>query len=130
MGASSVAFRRVAVSLGLAIFVLAGGGPDAIAKKKAPKSKEDKAFAKRFAELKKDETNIFLVKMAPGEAPEAIAQTDTLPTGLTMVAGSRSIMTPEILSPGDIAAVVKKNMVDIRKCYKKQLEVDPEWSDE
>jgi hypothetical protein len=48
-----------------------------------------------------------------------------------LVSSNRSgIYTPETLSTDDIRTVINQHIVDVRKCYKRQLEADPEWSDE
>jgi hypothetical protein len=92
------------------------------------KKTEDDAFAKRLAALKAKQSQ-FVVKMNPGDDPMKVPV--TAPTGMTLVANSRSgIYTPPLLEAGDIMAVVNDHMADVRKCYKKQLEDDPEWSDE
>lgn len=123
-------------ALGLAALV-AGSPALAEAKPNAkPKqeSKEDKAFKKRLAELKKDASSQIVVKMLPTDDPEKLPKLAgglELGMGPVLVAGNREgLYVPETLSPGDILRVINKNIVDVRKCYKKQLATDPEWNDE
>ena len=67
---------------------------------------------------------------SPKDDPKALPDGQA-PTGPVLVSGGRmGIYTPPILTPGDIQAVVGEHMVDVRTCYKKQLAVDPEWSDD
>lgn len=88
---------------------------------------EDDAFQKRFAALK-SKKSLVVVKMKPTEDPANVPATAA--GGVTLVSGSRmGIYTPPLLSPEDMLAVVNQHMVDVRKCYKKQLEADPEWAD-
>jgi hypothetical protein len=87
----------------------------------------DAKFKKRFASLKAK--SVFVVKMKVTDDPTVLPASNV--EGMTLVANSRSgIYTPPILDPTDIMAVVNDHMVDVRTCYKKQLEDDPEWSDE
>ena len=89
---------------------------------------DDAAFAKRLAALKAKQTQL-VVKMKPTDDPEKLPE--NLQNGAMLVAHQRSgIYTPPLLDPGDILAVVNEHMVDVRKCYKKQLADDPEWSEE
>jgi hypothetical protein len=100
--------------------------------KKRPKSKDDKAFAARLETLKKDKGKMVIVKMAINEDPTVLpASSDPMQAqGAVLVASNRQgIYTPETLSPDDIHDVINKNIVDVRKCYKKQLQADPEWED-
>jgi hypothetical protein len=96
-------------------------------------SEEEKAFRARLAALKKDEWKLIVVKMSIKDDPNVIAAEPTpmAAGGTVLVASNRQgLYTPETLSPGDIKDVINKHIVDVRKCYKKQLETDPEWSDE
>lgn len=95
-----------------------------------PKGKEERAFRQRLAALKKDSMNLFVVKMGPKDDPMAVPE--PIPgSGTVLVAHRRSgFYTPPLLSPDDIRTVVNQNIVDVRKCYKKQLAEDPEWSEE
>jgi hypothetical protein len=112
----------------LAACALIAAGSATAARAEEKKSIEDATFAKRLAALKAKQ-NIVVVKMSPGDDPMKVPP--TAQTGMTLVANSRSgIYTPPLLEPGDIMAVVNEHMADVRKCYKKQLEDDPEWADE
>ena len=79
-------------------------------------------FRQRFNALKGE--NHLVVQMAPGEDPGrrvAVNRFALKRTGKTK---------PAILSPHDILGVVNANMTDVRGCYKKQLDEDPEWADD
>jgi hypothetical protein len=107
--------------------VACGGLAFANPEKGAP----DKAstFSSRFASLKSNKQH-FVVKMKPGDDPSALPMAEAA-SGTTLVASGRmGIYTPPILSPSDMSAVVNKHMIDIRKCYKKQLAAAPDWADE
>lgn len=126
------ALRRLALALAFSCLALPAFAKPPKAKPK-PKTKEDIEFQQRFATLKKDSANLVVVKMLPTDDPEKLPKLAGGPDmlGPVMVASGRSgIMEPETLSPSDILRVINKNMVDIRKCYKKQLAADPEWSDD
>src|SRR5262249_27756579 len=71
-------------------------------------------------------------KMTLHEDPTVLPATAGLPAdGTVLVASNRQgIYTPETLSNGDIKTVIDHHIIDVRKCYKKQLEADPEWEDE
>jgi hypothetical protein len=89
---------------------------------------DDAAFAKRLAALKAKQS-LVVVNMKPTDDPSKLP--DNLHNGMTLVANGRAgIYTPPLLEPADIMAVVHEHMVDVRKCYKKQLADDPEWSEE
>ena len=89
----------------------------------------EQAFRRRLAALKQKFAPIE-IKMAPNEDPAATAA-PTPPTGPVLVAGRRlGIYVPPVLSPEDVQLVLRQHMADIRKCYKKQLHRDPEWSDD
>lgn len=91
-------------------------------------AERDAAFEKRFAALK-SKGALVVVKMKPTEDPANLPATAN--EGVTLVAGSRmGIYTPPLLTPEDMLAVVNRHMVDVRKCYKKQLAADPEWGDD
>ena len=51
--------------------------------------------------------------------------------GYTVVSTTRSgfLPPPSMLAPEDVSAVVSSKHIDIRKCYKKQLKENAEWSD-
>jgi hypothetical protein len=100
-------------------------------KKKEPKdAKGEKEFKERYASLlKTQEKGPIKIEMAvkddPNEIPADIQQ------GMVLVAHTRrGIYTPPLLSSEDILTVINEHMATIRKCYKQQLEEDPEWSDE
>lgn len=133
---SAALARLVRSALRLAPLVLASmlAASPALAKPKgkpakAAKTKEDKEFEKRLASLKSDPANVVTVKMMVTDDPSSIPLPDGM-AGTVLVASHRQIYTPELLSPGDMLDVINKNMIDVRKCYKKQLEEDPEWTDE
>ncbi|MCC7383088.1 MAG: AgmX/PglI C-terminal domain-containing protein [Deltaproteobacteria bacterium] len=104
----------------------------------APKSKrprdgasgEDHAFKERFAALTKEQARATIsIKMRPTDDPFDLPA--TVGDGPVLVAGGRrGIYTPPLLSPDDILAVVNEQMGVIRKCYKAQLQADPEWNEE
>ncbi len=95
----------------------------------AAPSQEDPKFAKRFQALKK-KAGLVSIQMAPDEDPSHI-KTDEAPSGVVPIAAGRmGLVTPEVLSQEDILQVVNKNMISVRRCYKKQLKKDPEWSDD
>lgn len=97
---------------------------------KAQRAKDDPEFAKRFAALV-DEKKLkpVAVVMKPSDDPDILPESFT--AGMVLVAHGRTgIYTPPILSPDDILGVVNAEMKTIRRCYKAQLEADPEWSDE
>lgn len=97
---------------------------------KAKKDEEDAAFAKRLAALKKGQANAIQITMAPDEDPAQLPASQA-PSGLVMVAGARmGIYTPPLISSADVKLVIDQNMADVRTCYKKQLEDDPEWGEE
>lgn len=100
------------------------------AKKKKATSKEDKEFEARFAALKKQQENgPIKIAMAPTDDPNDIPQ--EIRDGIVLVANKRKgIYTPPLLSPDDILGVINEEMATIRRCYKAQLEADPEWSDD
>lgn len=101
--------------------------------------KEKKDFTTRFAALAKANAPI-LVKMRPQdpiEPPVALAQGSGSASGSSsgsgsiLVAQERSgFFTPPLLAPNDIQSVIQQNMVDIRRCYKKQLHERPDWGEE
>lgn len=103
--------------------------------KKKAKAPKDPEFAKRFAALKSQEgMSVVAIQMKPTDNPDILPDSPGL-TGLgggtVLVAGTRGgIYTPPILSPDDILGVVNAEMKTIRRCYKAQLEADPEWSDD
>lgn len=101
-------------------------------KTKAVKKEADPEFAKRLAALKKQEgSKVVAIQMKPTDNPDILPDIPGLGSGPVMVAGTRGgIYTPPILSPDDILDVVNSEMKTIRRCYKAQLEADPEWSDE
>ena len=102
-----------------------------VTKKAKKKGDDEKAFQERLAALKKDSTKMIIVKMALTEDPTVLPATmDPMAGGSVLVASNRQLIQPETLSPGDIKDVINKNIIDVRKCYKKQLQDDPEWSDE
>jgi hypothetical protein len=122
----------------LALAVSASTGlfaSDAAYAKKRPKAKDDKAFLARLEALKKEKGRLVIVKMAITEDPTVLpATTDPMQAGMqngtVLVASNRQgIYTPDTLNSDDIRTVIDKNIVDVRKCYKKQLQADPEWSD-
>lgn len=118
---------------GLAFFMTSASfvsDASAKSKKKPVKmTKEEKAFQKRLAQLKKDQPkSIFNIRLAVDDA--SMIPGSASANALTLVAGSRQIETPEILSTDDIADVINNNLGDIKKCFKKQLAEDPEWNDE
>lgn len=97
---------------------------------KVERAKDDPEFAKRFAALV-DEKKLkpVAVVMKPSDDPDILPESFT--AGMVLVAHGRTgIYTPPILSPDDILGVVNAEMKTIRRCYKAQLEADPEWSDE
>ncbi len=99
---------------------------DAKPKKKDP---EEAAFKKRIAALKKQST-LVAIKMRPDEDPTNLPL-QNLGSGAVLVAKKRTgLYTPPLITPDDILDTVNQHMVDVRTCYKKQLEEDPEWSDE
>jgi hypothetical protein len=102
------------------------------AKKKKKNPEDEKEFQARLATLKQDQTKLIIVKMTLKDDPTVLpAQLDPMQGGgPVMVASNRQLVTPDTLSPGDIKDVINRNIVDVRKCYKKQLQADPEWSDE
>jgi len=124
-----------------AVFVAAAGvafAPPASAADKAKKTRAkaakkvaDPEFEKRFAALKKKPgTTLLAIQMKPTDNPDILPDIG-LGSGPVMVAGTRSgIYTPPILSADDILGVVNQQMKDVRRCYKAQLEADPEWSDD
>ncbi len=93
---------------------------------------DDKAFEKRMAQLKKKkDTKVFQIAMSPKEDPNVVPVTGDAPSGPVLVANNRmGIYTPPLISVGDIQTVVGQHMKDLRVCYKKQLEEDPEWADD
>ena len=103
-------------------------GASAIAQA-APPSAEDAAFARRMAALTKSHGQPIAVRMKIGEDPKKVA-TPSAPSGIVNVSGQRmGLYTPPLISSQDIQTVVQQHMVDIRTCYKKQLDADPEWAD-
>lgn len=103
-------------------------------KKKPTAKADDPAFAARLAALKaQDGISVVAIKMKPTDNPDILPDVPGMGMGAgpVLVAGRRGgIYTPPILSPDDILDVVNAEMKTIRRCYKQQLEVDPEWSDE
>lgn len=105
-------------------------------KKKPTAQAEDPAFAARLAALKAQEgVSVVAIKMKPTDNPDILPDAPGMGMGMgagpVLVAGKRGgIYTPPILSPDDILDVVNAEMKTIRRCYKQQLEVDPEWADE
>ncbi len=92
------------------------------------KASEDASFAKRLAALKQKQA-LLIVQMKPTDDPARIPE--AAQSGMTLVAHQRmGIYTPPLLDPSDIMAVVNQHMADVRRCYKKQLADDPEWSEE
>ncbi len=100
--------------------------------KKAKAKPKDPEFAKRFAALKSQEgMNVVAIQMKPTDNPDILPDVPGLGAGPVLVAGNRGgIYTPPILSADDILDVVNAEMKTIRRCYKAQLEADPEWSDD
>lgn len=95
-----------------------------------PNAKEDAEFTKRLAALTKRHGQAIAIKMKPTDDPAVLPATAGMPSGLVMVAGGRNdIFTPSLITPEDITVVIQQHMVDVRTCYKKQLEADPEWAD-
>lgn len=90
---------------------------------------EDAAFKKRLLALKQANPPV-VVKMGPKDDPNNVP-VPQMGSGVVLVAGHRTgIWTPPLIEPSDILSVVNQNMKDVRSCYKKQLEEDPEWSEE
>lgn len=90
---------------------------------------EDAAFKKRLLALKQANQTV-VIKMGPKDDPNNVP-VPQMGSGVVLVAGHRSgIYTPPLIEPTDILSVVNQNMKDVRSCYKKQLEEDPEWSEE
>jgi hypothetical protein len=115
-----MARRLVAAALTLALGGLAGS---------ALAQPGEADFKARLAALKSKTVAHFQIQMAPKDDPSRLPETAT--SGLTVVSGGRmGLWEPPILSADDMAAVVQQHMVDVRKCYKKQLGEDPEWADE
>lgn len=101
-------------------------------KSKTAKKEVDPEFAKRFAALKGQEgISLVAIQMKPTDNPDLLPDMPALGAGPVLVAGKRGgIYTPPILSSDDILDVVNAEMKTIRRCYKAQLEADPEWSDD
>jgi len=100
-------------------------------KKPAKASDEEQAFKARFNALVQKQGHapiriLMAVNDDPSKLPETLGG-----SGPVLVANQRSgFYTPPILSSDDMSAVLHQHMVEIRKCYKQQLDADPEWSDE
>lgn len=98
-------------------------------KKPVKLTKEEKAFRERLDKLKKERPgSIFNIRLAVDDASKIPGSASA--DNLTLVAGKRQLHTPDTLSPDDIGEVINEHLGDVKKCYKKQLEEDPEWNDE
>jgi hypothetical protein len=133
------ASRALALALSVAASGLASSAAAAPPAKTPPRAAapardadDDAAFRKRLAALKATQSSLIQVQMAATDDPLALPPRPGMPAGgLVLVANERAgLYTPPLLSPGDIKGVVDEHMADIRACYKKQLEQDPEWADE
>jgi hypothetical protein len=98
-------------------------------KKQVKLTKEEKAFRERLGKLKKEHpSSIINIRLAVDDASKIPGSASA--DALTLVAGKRQIEVPSTLSPDDIGEVINDHLADVKKCYKKQLEEDPEWNDE
>src|SRR5262245_432364 len=120
--------RRVALACAcaaLAALAVTDDAASAKPKKKAPvkNTKEEQAFRARFKSLKeKEPANFFNIRLAATDDPSKIPGSAAA-DGLVMVAGrGRQLETPGTLSPDDIRDVINEHLIDVKKCYKKQLE--------
>lgn len=118
------------LALVVTLFPLGLGSADARVRKKRPRPPADKAFQQRMAALKKEPLNHFVIKMTVADDPAAIKQMFGGESTVLVASSRTGIYTPEVLSSEDIRSVVNEHLLDVRKCYKKQLEADPDWQDD
>ncbi len=125
-------FTRTLFSSALMLLMasVASATPPAVKTAQPTPTREDKDFKRRFTALRDaKKMNLIRIKMKPSEDPGKVPQIQG--GGPTLVSGNRmGIYTPPVLSSEDILSVVNRKMVDIRRCYKKQLKTDPEWADD